>query len=169
MKNTKACNVRVFVFKTQVFHANRSTANLTPICHFQHHPNSHVGQGEAHKSTVTQLYQTGPENSADSSQKINAKSKAKAQTQDLGLSMNVDTACRSVHKWECCSHIMVSERTTHKGREGSSRAYAPGCVLSETPGSAHDHTLATTRDILTPYSQEALKGEKFTTRIFQQL
>lgn len=77
----------------------------------------------------------------------------------------------SVHRRARCHHTTVFNSVPHRteGRSQSKRAgSAPGRVPSGTTGLAHNHTLATKRDILTLHGQEGLKGQKYTTRIFQQ-
>lgn len=62
----------------------------------------------------------------------------------------------------------VPHRT--EGRSQSKRAVsAPGRVPSRTTGSAHNHRLATMRDVLTLRDQEGLKGQKYTARISNNL
>lgn len=45
MQNTEPCNLSIFL-KTQILHANRSTADLNHICHFHHYPNPHEWRGD---------------------------------------------------------------------------------------------------------------------------
>ena len=73
-------------------HANRSTANLIHVCHFQHYFNPHGGWPEVtggHKSTLKWFYQNGQENSANTL-KIKCKIKSNSTKQDFGLGMNID-------------------------------------------------------------------------------
>ena len=71
-------------------HANRSTANLIRICHFQHYFNPQGGWHEVtggHKSTLKRFYQNDQENSADT---LKIKCKINSSKQDFGLGMNID-------------------------------------------------------------------------------
>ena len=120
-------------------HANRSTANLIHICHFQHYFNPHGGWHEVtggHKSTLKQFYQNDQENSADT---LKIKCKINSSKQDFGLGMNIDITKEYTNEYVASTPGAKDAPPGSEGRTQCSQAHP-----RQTPGSAHNHRSAAT-------------------------
>lgn len=147
----------------------KNTANSHNVCHFQHGPDPQAGWGGTQRRSEAVLPKR-PGETLQTHPNYKCKIKGNGSKSRFGPQQEGRQRLQISASQGPSEHgevTMWCKTTPHRG-EG--RSQAP-CALRhprETRGSAHDHRLAITTDILTRHDQEGLKGQEFTTRIFQQ-
>lgn len=140
-----------FVFKTQIFHANRSTRNWNHVCHFQHCSNPHEESKKAPWMVFVKMARKIMHTNLKYKCKIksnNSKPRFEPKREhSYGLQIRTNQ-CTNEHVVVTPWNKDVPHR--HEGRCQSKRALRNSWTHpSRIPGSAHSHKLTTVTDILT--------------------
>lgn len=151
----------------------KNTANSHNVCHFQHGPDPQAGWGGTQRRSEAVLPKR-PGETLQTHPNYKCKIKGNGSKSRFGPQQEGRHVCKLVPVRARVSTGKSRCGVKPQGTEGKAGlrprvpSGTPELVPRETRGSAHDHRLAITTDILTRHDQEGLKGQEFTTRIFQQ-